>query len=226
MPKQNSQIKSFVDPGHLLSWTKKRVGLAIGTSMAFGILSVAGFFLIQEYSKMPATDAFTRTEKQAPPDFIEYRNEYWGIAFKYPGTWTKIVGSFEDGSYYFASQPIHFINELEPGQALVILKTYNNWENLPFETWFIKQRDTYFPRGKLTVEPAAVANTQAKHIQLEFAFPINNIGFWDGYVLSKDEATKYILILGTDNEQTAAKYETQFSQITNSIKLTTDKRKQ
>jgi hypothetical protein len=215
---ETKKIDPGFDPHLLFTWSRKRIVITVAVCVLLSVAGVAGFLLAQEYRK-PANADQVIANKPAPPDWTDYANDYWGFQFKYPGSWSAARGSFADGEYYFSSQPINFISELNAGEALVIVKAYNNWQHLSFEAWLQQQQDTYFPRGDITLKPASVDKLPAKKITLKFRWPKDNVGYWEGYVVSRSDATKYLFLLATDSPQTADRFRNQFTQMINSLSL-------
>ncbi len=188
-------------------------------SICIGLFGITGYLLFQEYQAPSANDAFTVPTHPAPPDYKAYSNDFWGIRFEYPGSWTPVIGSFDDGLYYFASQPINFISELDAGQALVVLKTYNNWKKEPFSDWLADQEQNYFPAGDVQKTAANFQGLPAEHYYIQLKVAQNNTQYWDMWVISRTTASIYELILETDNQKTHQEYEQPFNNILDSVQF-------
>jgi hypothetical protein len=212
--------KSEFDPNKHLHWSAGRIVLTIFICSAVSIILVFGFLASQQYQKSEAPGVAVSSKTPAP-DTRHYANNYWGIAFDYPGGWSQPIGSYQDGEYYFSSEPINFIGELESGGGLIALKTYNNWQSLPYNEWLKSQRGSFLPAGELSSPVSTTINgTTAYRYTLTLTKPQNNTTLWDVLIISRSTATKYVYILETDQTATREKYLPIFDSLLSSITFT------
>ncbi len=137
-------------------------------------------------------------DKKAARDEQLYHNDFWGFRFKYPGSWWSVIGSFEEGDYFFASERINFIKELEDDQAIIEVKTYNNLQRVSFDAWLKDQEENYFPRGNLQNDGDRTINGfQARQYRLTASRPINNMPYWTMIIVSNQDKRFYQFILET-----------------------------
>lgn len=184
------------------------------------LAAVFGYAIWKDHNK-PAVEGFSFKTKTSPPDYKDYNNQYWGIALRYPGTWARPLGSYDNDNFYFASEAISFIQELSPDEALVDVKGYNNYNRLPFEDWLTNQENNYFPRGTIIVkEPADLQGAPAKHYIIQPASPDHNRGYLDMLIVSRSEDTIYEFILATSDIKTHDKFLPQYENILGSIRFT------
>src|SRR4029078_8006389 len=105
-----------------IHWSKTKIVLTFFTCLLLSTAGIFGFLLYQEYGRKPLLNQ-PETAVKNSVYFKNYSNDYWGFKFQYPATWSQVIGSYQEGDYYFASQPINFISELESGQMLLEVQT-------------------------------------------------------------------------------------------------------
>ena len=186
-------------------------------SFIFAAMAIIVFLLYLEFRKPAVTDSFNIQSRPVPADYKDYNNDFWGIRFKYPGTWSPAIGSFDDGLYYFASEPINFINEISGDGAIVALKTYNNYKKMPFNDWALYQEQNYFPAGQVEKTEAKFQDLPAIHYHITLKNPSHNIGSWDMWMVSRTPASKYELILETPNQKVHQDFLNSFENILDSV---------
>lgn len=205
-PVKKSSPPQF-DPNRHLYWSTTRIIAVVVTCSLFSLVLVFGFLLVAQYHKPSIEEPKDDQPAVKLNSNNRYTNQNWGISFNYPDGWSKVIGSFEDGEYYFSSEPINFINEIGPEDGILALKTYNNWNNLPYEAWLKDQQDRFWPKGQLTKpQSQTIANATAQRFQLRLNQPVNNTNIWDIVVISRTQATKYVFIMQSNNEQTEQKF--------------------
>jgi hypothetical protein len=209
------------DPNLSLYWSRRRLVITIMVCVALSLFAVFTFLVIAQYRKIEDATETSGPEKIAAPEFKHYANQYWGVEFDYPGKWTQPIGSYQDGEYYFSSEPINFINELEAGEAIIALKTYNNWKGLSFGDWFGENRYLFLPSGELSAPRAeTVAGVPAHRYTLRLSKPQNNTAVWDILLVSRNQATKYFFALEADNDENLKKYQPVFDTLLTSLTFT------
>ena len=199
-----------------IRWSKAKILTTFFICLLISVFGIVGFLLYQEYSRQAVSDQ-PQTPAAVLPDYKNYSNDYWGFKFQYPAGWSQVIGSYQEGDYYFASQPINFISELEPGQALLEVLTYNNFKNLSFDDWLKDRQQNYFPQGSLEKVPAGFKNYLSAEYILKPLRPGENPPYWDIRVISQDGKKIYLLILQTDNGQTNQKFQNTFDNIINNL---------
>src|SRR5205085_9143782 len=122
-----------------------------------------------------------------------YTNDYWCFRFECPSFWFPLVAAYEDGDYFFASEPIKFIKELSPDQALLEIKTYNNLKRLSFADWLANQEENYFPYGaKITSKNSLLwQGFSGVRYTVVLSKPQHDTAFWDMVVISKNDQKLY-----------------------------------
>lgn len=215
-----SKVNPDFDPNKHLYWSKRRIITSVIACTFISIVLVFGFLISQQYRKIELTQ--TQSEpKSAAPNTRHYANAYWGIEFDYPGTWFQPIGSYQDGEYYFASQPMSFINELEPGEGLIALKTYNNWASLPYSDWLKANKYLFIPAGQLSNPTSTtIKGLPAERYTVSLKNSQNNTSLRDMLIISRNTSTKYVFILETDQASSHDKYLTIFESIISSINFT------
>jgi hypothetical protein len=214
--------KSKTEPAEFnggLNFSRKLILKALYISVIVASLGIGGFLFYQEFSKSNINDDPAPTLAQGP-NTKTYSNDYWGFTFQYPSKWSAVVSSFEDGDYVFASEPIDFVVEHSPDQALLEVKTYNNLKNLSFDDWLSDQRQNYIPpAATVKQQKFNVGGQPATRLWLSFPKPQKDIGFWDFVVTAKNNQKIYEFILKTAGSQTHAKFTNAFESIIQSVKF-------
>jgi hypothetical protein len=201
-----------------IRWSKTKIAITFFVCLTIAVLGVFGFLLYQEYGKQPLKQQPQATGKNLP-DQKNYTNDYWGFGFVYPASWSQVIGSYQEGDYYFASEPINFISELEPGQALLEVQTYNNYKNLAFDDWLKDREENYFPRGILEKKSGQFKNYLFAEYSLKPARPGPNPGLWDIKAVSKDGRKIYLFIFQTDSRQIEQKFQNVFNNLMDSLSI-------
>lgn len=213
-PKQELEF----DPNKHLIWSTKKIVLVVVLSVSFSIMLVFGFLASAQYRSEQIPDEAKKEDKGPSSPTKHYTNNYWGIELEYPTSWTQPIGSYADGEYYFASEPINFIGELENGEAIIALKTFNNWSSLPLNEWLKSQQWSFIPNGELSSPKSTTINGMpAQRYTLKLKTPQNNTSLWDMIIISRTTATKYVFILEVDNEGTQKKFEPDYEALLSSI---------
>lgn len=169
---------------------------------AIAALVISGFLYYMEMRRAEIGSENITTAKQQKASEKNYKNDYWGFTFNYPGYWWPVIGSFEEGDYFFSSEAINFISEQEPDQALLEVKTYNNLKSPTFEDWLIEQETNYFPRWKLiskNIDSFKIWQKARYFVILNK--PINNNSYMDMVIISKNGKKMYEFMLLTRDEK-------------------------
>ncbi|HEX3095960.1 MAG TPA: hypothetical protein VHQ20_02460, partial [Patescibacteria group bacterium] len=213
-PKKVVNKKIDFDPNQHLAWTTKKIVLIVVLCFGFSLMLVFGFLTSAQFRKDQIKDDSKKESTGPTSNTKHYTNNYWGIELDYPSDWSQPIGSYADGEYYYASQPINFINELEPGEAIIALKTFNNWNSLSDSEWLKSQQWSFLPPGELSSPTATtVTGMPAQHYTLKLKTPQNNSSFWNIVIISRSTATKYVFILETDTEETNKKFQANFDAV-------------
>lgn len=195
------------DPNRHLHWSKQRILLTIMLCVLLSLVLVFGFLLMQQYRQPSIDETKDGHNLKKSGSSQQYKNQNWGIGFNYPNDWYKAIGSFQDGEYYFSSEPINFVNEIGPDEGILALKTYNNWNSLSYNDWLKDQQSRFWPKGQLTkAQNVTVAGVQAQRFQLQLSQPANNTTLWDIVVISRTSATKYVFIMESGNIKAQQKF--------------------
>lgn len=215
-PKGKAQAAEFDGS---LNFSRKMIFRVLYISALAACLGIGGFLFYQEFNKAKIND--DPAQASAPgPDKKTYSNDYWGFSFQYPSKWSPLISAFEDGDYFFASEPIDFLVEHSPDQALMEVKTYNNLKNLPFGEWLNDQRQNYIPPATVVKQQTlTVGGLPATRLWLSFPKPQKDIGFWDFVVVAKDNKKIYEFILKTSDNKNSESFKAAFEDILNSIKF-------
>ena len=201
-----------------IRWSHKKIITTFFICLFVSSAGVFGFLFYQEYSKQAIAGPFSTPEKNSAQTKT-YTNDYWGFRFTYPATWWQVIGSYQEGDYFFASEPINFISELEPGEAVLEVQTYDNYKNMAFADWLKDREQNYFPLGTLQ----RLQTTLQGHLYAEYLLkpsrPGSNPPFWDIRVISIDNKKIYILFLETDGPDTNKKFQETYNSITNQFDI-------
>lgn len=138
-----------------LNFSRKLVVKIIYISVLTACLGITGFLLYKEATKIKIQGEEVGPIKIPLPDTKYYANDYWGFKFSYPGKWWPVIGSFEDGEYFFSSENINFISELSPTEVLLEVKTFQQNKNPNFEEW-IKNRETNYFMPKSIIKKTSI----------------------------------------------------------------------
>jgi hypothetical protein len=215
---KKAAAKIEFDPNKHLLWSTKKIIFVATLCVVISVLLVFGFLISAQYRKEQLPDEPKKESTTPQSNTKHYANNYWGIEFDYPSGWTQPIGSYADGEYYFASQPINFINELESGEALIALKTFNNWNSLSLGEWMKSQQWTFIPAGELSAPAAMSVNGMpAQRYTLNLKSPQNNTSLWNIVIISRSTATKYVFILETDQNSTQEKFLPIFDSLLSSV---------
>jgi hypothetical protein len=214
LPQKNSH-EDFNDG---LNFSRKLIFRVFYISTVIAVLGICVFLLYKEYNKSQINGFDIELHKTITPDSKDYANDYWGFKFKYPGTWWPVVAAFIDGDYYFVTDQVNFLAELDDSQAILEVKTYNNWKSLSFEDWLKDQQTNYFPQGKISDQTNLRINDKpAIRYTIALNKPINKTQYWDVLVLSKNNNIKYFFILETSSKGKHDQYLPEFEKIIKSI---------
>ena len=205
-----------------LNFSRKLILKILLISIVVGALGLAGYLLYGEFKKPKVNGDDSMFDRPLPPDTKDYSNDYWGFRFQYPGTWSPVIGSFEDGEYYFANSPINFIKELELGQVLVEVRTFSNWKGLEFKDWLKDQQTNYLPQGQIEKQTMLeFKQYDAISYKIQLTRPEHNTSYWDVLAVSKNKNVKYLFILETADRDSHDRYEPYFEKIKNTIEFYT-----
>lgn len=203
-----------------LNFSKKQIIKTFYISLLVAVVGISAFLIYQEYKKPKALGDDSMFARPTDPDSRDYANDYWGFRFSYPGSWLPVVGSFEDGEYYFASEPINFISELESGQAMVEIKTYIDWKHLSFSDWLKDMQANYLPQGLISGQSLTqIKNLPAISYSIALKKPLNNTAYWQVLAISKTDNVKYLFILETANQADAKNYAAGYKKILDSVEF-------
>lgn len=185
--------------------------------LAFGL--IFGYLFYREYIKTGMQEPAFQATKLQSQDRL-YTNNYWGFKFRYPSFWYPVVGSYEEGDYFFASEPINFISELENDQALMEVKTFRNLKGLSFDDWVDWQEENYFPlhssggKNQLTV-----GNLPARRILMVLKKPEHGTSYWDVVIVGGGNQRVYQFVLETRDQETLKKFQAIFETMVNSLEV-------
>lgn len=184
-----------------LNFSKKLIFRIFYISIIVAALGIGSFLFYQEFKKPKISGNGFNFSRSEGPETKDYSNDYWGFKFQYPGSWWPVIGSFEDGDYFFSSQNISFVQDLEEQEALLEVTTFHNLKNLSFEDWLKDREENYFLRGKTLKKTAlTIAGYPAMEYQMLLNRPEPNRAFYDIVVISEDTLKKYIFTLETANQ--------------------------
>lgn len=196
---------------------RKTIFWVLVVCIVFGSISVVSFFVWQELNHK-ATAEIQLDKKTPPPDYKYFSNDYWGFKFYYPGTWFRVTGDVKDSEFYFASEPIEFLNELSSSESLFGVRTFNNFEHLDWQGWLDAQERLYLPYGKIVKkEDVKLLGLPAEHYIMVPVKPVGNINYYEIYTVSVTDMTKLQLILMTANEDKNKDFQTVYQQILSSF---------
>ncbi len=202
-----------------LNWSKKLIIKTFIICLILAFSSIFGYLLYNELKK-PQVDEYKLPEKKQISGYKNYSNDYWGFKFQYPNSWWPVTGSFEDGEYFFASEPISFAKELGQGQAMLEIKTYNNYKGLSFADWLADIQNNYLAQGVIEQQNLSEFKSQpaiAYNITLKQS--TSNTTFWKIVAISKTQNVKYLFILESDSRETSQKFENDFKNILDSLEF-------
>ncbi len=196
---------------NLTAPVKKRQLLKIlSFSLAAAALATLSFFIYQEYIRPEASGPAAEPAAQDSQAEKTYNNDYYGFKLAYPGNWRPIIGSFKDGEYYFSPDKINFAGELEPGQLLLLIKTYQNWKGIPFADWVRELESDYFPAGQILSKDAAMLlGRTAFEYRIRPMRAPDAQKYWHMWLIPKDNSTMLWMIFLTDSEKTDAGFAVQ-----------------
>jgi len=192
-------INDLPDVG--INWSRRLVVRFGVISLCLAVIAIFGYLAYQEYIKPALSGAPGLPRKTLQSQSKLYTNDYWGFKFQYPSFWYPLVGAFEDGNYFFASEPINFISEHSANQAILQIKTYNNIKNLSLNDWLVDQKQNYFPFGAqvLNEQPYSLGQLAGRRYDITLKKPDSlGISHWDMIVLAQNNRF-YEFILETSN---------------------------
>lgn len=220
--KNNSEeklVSSDLHPDIGIKWSRRLAIKIFIFSLLTAVLVIFGFLLYQEYLK-PGVGEVALFNKQLTPGARAYTNDYWGFSFNYLGYWSQVIGSYEDGEYYFSSEPINFIQEQDADQALMEVRTFNSLKPTTFDQWFADEVENYFPRANISKQADfPVENGPAHRYYFSLNKPTATVGFWDMIVVSKADQKFYMFILETKDKKTHDDFQTDFETMVQSVHL-------
>lgn len=201
-------------------WSKKKSIFFFIACLLIAILGVFGFLFYKEYKKTEVAGLNLPARLTSPPVKI-YTNDYWGIKFSYPGDWWPVIGSFEEGNYYFSSENINFLQEQSNNEAIIKLETYHNIQFPDFKQWLADREENYFPRDKILDEHEITING---HAGKEYVYNPNkpqwdNALYIDKVVLPRDNRNIYIFFLITKNQAVHDNFKPLYDKILNSAEF-------
>jgi hypothetical protein len=218
IPPNDSEPEQVPEIG--LKWSKKSLLITLAVTMLLAVLCVFGYLIYQEYRQAGIADP---SSTQQAPDIYDklYSNDSWGFKFSYPQSWWPVIGTFDEGDYFFASEQINFTDQLDQGQAQLEVKCYKDWKNMPNQAWLTFMQTNYLPYGKILQNRMYSLNGYAVQRQLiQLNTPQNpNTGYWDMAVVSPGNSTHYLFIFQTDGPATHDKFDADFESILNSLKF-------
>jgi hypothetical protein len=179
---------------------------------------VFGFLYYKESKKEEIKEVSFLPPRVISPAYNLYTNDYWGFKFRYPGDWYPVIGSYEEGKYYFSSENIKFISEQSDNEALVEVQTYNNLKNTTFSEWLKEHEEHFFPRGEiLETKTRTINGYKAKEYLLRPARPLHNAHLLHIVAISRNEKKQYIFFLETKDQETHDRFTPLFEQILESV---------
>ena len=200
-------------------WSKKLILWLLFSSLFVAAAALAGFLYYQELHR-PAVDDSPVSGKHLQRQQKLYTNDYWGFSFSYPSFWYPVTGSFEEGDYFFSSEPINFTQELSSDQALLEIVTFSNYRNLSFTDWLSDREKNYFPLGTILDKQALQINGYpAMRYAIKLQKPQNLIGYWDMVIISKQDKKMYEFILEAATQDVAVKFQNVFGTMVDSVKF-------
>jgi hypothetical protein len=219
----NMEKNNLPDHGEIpdigIRWSKKRVVFTFLLIVIIAGLGVLGVFMHQE-RQQKETEGLKLPPRLLSKNQKIYTNDYWGFSFTYPGDWWPIIGSVEEGDYFFSSENINFISELSEGQALLEVMPFHNLKKLTFTDWLTDREQNYFPAGTVISSNAIpFTDREAKEYVIELKKPTPAIGAWDMVIISQDTTRKYIFILKAKDLETLKRYNGLYRQLLESIKF-------
>jgi len=201
-------------------WSKKQLLAVFTVCLLVAALAIFGFLLYKEYNKGEVAGL------SLPPRLISlpvklYNNDYWGVKFSYPGDWSPVIGSFDEGNYYFSSQNINFLEEQADNEAIVKLETYHNISFSTFRQWLAGREQNYFPRAKIVDEHDITINGYdgKEYVYIPDRPEWPQAAYIDRVVLARDQKNIAIFYLITKNSQSHDNFQPIFSQILNSVQF-------
>lgn len=189
------QDLEFANAG--LTWSPKKILATSFICLLITIAAVFGYLYHAERNKAHTAE-IPLPFKPSAPDLKNYNNDYWGFKFSYPGSWQALIGSFEEGSYYFSSDKINFTSEMEEGQALLEVNPYIDIKNLGYDPWLEERRQHYFPRGRiLALEDFTINGFLATRQFIQLDKPVEGRAFWDLIIVFNNRGRFYQFTLQT-----------------------------
>lgn len=202
-----------------IRWSKKMILTLLIVSILIAFCGVFGYLYYKERHKLSTGD-FGLPIRQIQSQTKLYTNDYWGFKFSYPAFWYPLISSYQDGDYYFASEPINFVKEHSNDQALMEIKTYNNLKNLSFDDWINDQLQNYIPAAAvLKRQTLTVGGQPAVRLLLQFQKPQNTIEAWDMIVVEKNNYKIYEFVLQTANLATHDSFQGVFEGMAESVQF-------
>lgn len=215
MPKQKNKKIEYQLPE--VGVKRKTIIWVFIICVILGASGVVSFFIWKEINHK-ADAEIKIDQKTPPPDFKYFSNDYWGFKFYYPGTWFRVRGDVKDSEFYFASEPIEFLNELSSSEALFGVRTFNNFDHSDLQGWFDTQERLYLPFGKIVKkEDTKLLGLPARHYIMVPAKPIGTISYYEIYTVSVTDMSKLQLILMTSSEEKNQDFQKTYQQILSSF---------
>lgn len=192
---------------------------ALKIGFLFFILTILGsvsVLFIFEWKQKTTVEA-EQTSNTHAPQTKKYTNSYWGFSLQFPKTWSQPTGSYADGQYFFASEPISFVNELSENEALISILCFNNWKNLEFDEWVAEQKQNIWPKtGIAQEEKVEFKNSPALRFAVNAEKEINQQHqIWMAF--KKDEKTFFIFKLASNSEKNLNAYKKYFENLLQSF---------
>ena len=201
-------------------WSKKQFAIVSIICLLVAILGIFGFLLYKEYKKGDVAGV------SLPPRLISdpiklYNNDYWGVRFSYPGDWWPVIGSFDEGNYYFFSENINFLQEQSPNEAIIKLETYHNISFPTFRQWLDDREKNYFPQSKIVSQQDISINGHdgKEYVYIPSRPEWPQATYIDRVVLARDQRNIIILYLITSDVGSHDRFNPLYLQILNSVIL-------
>ena len=188
-------------------------------SLLIAFLAIFGFLYYKEFQKKSVAD-FSLPGKPLPPDEHLYTNDYWGFQLHYPGSWYPVIGSYEEGNYYFSSEKINFLKEMDPDQAVIHAIPLHNLKNTDFSTWLTEQESDYFPYGKVKkIDSFPLAGFRTARYSMQPQKVPANMAYWDMIIVARDNKRIYEFVLKTSDAATHDRYVEVFESVVKTVRF-------